>query len=170
MKYFLVEVNENYVAPSPTGWFGIIDRKTLNAKKSYQMPKHLLFQVEKHMQMVFTDVLTFPCFMVSENVRNVIRKYEPFIYFLRIILYDNERKKSMAYYIPYLEKTRYEEKRDETNRNVRHILVEKKEVGERAIVEISDGHHSHVIMRMDLVESILRRSAIGIGLWEIDMI
>lgn len=170
MKYFLVEVNENYVAPVPIGWFGIIDRKTLNAKKTYQMPKHLLFQVEKHMQMVFTDVLTFPCFMVSENVRNIISKYDPFIYFLRIILYDDERKKSMAYYIPYLDKARYQEKRDEVNRNVRHILVERKVVGERVIVEISDGHHSHVIMRMDLVESILRRSAIGIGLREIDMI
>lgn len=169
MKYFLVEVNENYIAPAPIGWFGIIDKKTLSAKKIYQMPKHLLFQVDKHMQMVFTDVLTFPCFMVSENVKNIIKKYDPFIHFLRIILYDNERKKSMAYYIPYLGKTGYEEKRDEINRNVRHIWVEGKAVGERAIVEISDGHHSHVIMRMDLVESILRREAIGIGLREVDM-
>lgn len=170
MKYFLIEVNENYIAPTPIGWFGIIDRKTLNAKKLYQMPKHLLFQVEKHKQMVFTDVLIFPCFMVSEKVKNIIRKYDPFIYFFRIILYDNEKKKSMAYYIPYLNKARYEEKRDEANRNIRHILVDRKEVGDRIIVEISDGHYSHVIIRMDLAESILRREAIGIGLREIDMI
>lgn len=169
-KYFLVEVDENFVAPVPVGWFGIIDKKTLIRKKSYQMPKHLLFQVEKHMQMVFTDVLTFPCFMVSEEMRNIIRKYDPFIYFFRVILYDNERKKSMAYYIPHLDKVGYQEKRDESNRNIRHILVDRKEIGERAIVKISDGHHPHVIMRMDLVESILRRIAIGIGLREIDII
>lgn len=169
MKYFIVEVNENYVAPMPKDCFGIIDRKTLSREKMYQMPRHLLFTVEGHMQMVFTDVLTFPCFMVSGMVRDVIRKYDPFVWFLRVILLDKERKRSMAYYIPYLDKARYEEIRDENKKNVRHILVEGKAAGERTIVEIEDGHNSHVIMRMDLVESILRRGAIGIGLREVQI-
>lgn len=169
MKYFIVEVNENYVAPMPKDCFGIIDRKTLSREKMYQMPRHLLFTVEGHMQMVFTDVLTFPCFMVSGMVRDVIRKYDPFVWFLRVILLDKERKRSMAYYIPYLDKARYEEMRDEDKKNVRHILVEGKAADERTIVEIEDGHNSHVIMRMDLVESILRRGAIGIGLREVQI-
>lgn len=170
MKYFLIKVNENYVAPTLLGWYGTIDKKTLDKEKLYQMPKHMLFQVERHMQMVFTDVLTFPCFMVSDKIRNVIKKYDPFVYFIRIILYDNEHKKSKAYYIPYLDKVKFKEKCDEDKKSIRHILVKKEEVRERAIVEITDGNNSYVIMRMDLIESVLRRGAIGIGLQDICMI
>lgn len=169
MKYFLVEVNEQYVAPAPVGWYGIIDKKTLSKKSPYQMAKHLLFSVESNMQMVFTDVLTVPCFMVSENVRNVIRKYNSFIYFVRIILLDKENRQSMAYYIPYLDTIECTIKKDRNKRD-NNFVVDKKSVEEKVMAEITDGHSSHVIMRMDLVESILRRGAVGIGLREIQII
>lgn len=167
MKYFITEVSRNYMAPIPTDWFGMIDRKTLSLKKFHQMPRHLLFSIEKRMNTVFTDILTFPCFMVSEMVRDIINRYDASIRFLRIILYDKENKKSFAYYIPDLNRIRFEEKRDAEVPGIRHILVEQEEIKEKAIVEISNGTSFHVIMRMDLVESILRREAIGIGLRKI---
>lgn len=170
MKYFLVEVNEQYIAPVPVGWYGIIDKKTLSRKSPYQMVKHLLFPVESNMQMVFTDVLTSPCFMVSETVRNVIRKYDSFVYFIRIILLDKEHRQSMAYYIPYLDTVPYTLEKDVDKGGKPYFVVDKKSIEEKPIVEITDGHNSHVIMRMDLVESILRRQAIGIGLQEIQII
>ena len=170
MKYFLVEVNKQYVAPMPVGWYGVIDKKTLSKKSPYQIAKHLLFSVESNMQMVFTDVLTSPCFMVSKTVRDVIRKYDSFVYFIRIILLDKEHKKSMAYYIPYLDMVQYTLRKDIDNREKAYITVDKKSVEEKVLVEISDGHHSHVIMRMDLVESILRRQTVGIGLQEIQIV
>lgn len=170
MKYFITEVSKNYMAPLPTDWFGIIDRKTLSLKKIYQMPKHLMIPVEKRMQTVFTDILTFPCFMVSEMVRDVIKQYDSSLYFLRIILYDKEHKKSMAYYIPDLKQIKFAEKRDTVVHNIRHISVQQEDIKEKVIVEISNGISFHVIMRMDLVESILRREAIGIGLRKIDIL
>ena len=60
------------------------------------------------MQMVFTDVLTVPCFMVSEMVRDVINKYVSSVWFLRVILYDGEQKRSMAYYILKREQAKME--------------------------------------------------------------
>ena len=169
VKYFITEVNENYVAPVPIDWYGIIDRKTLSRKRISQMSKHLLFQTEKHMQMIFTDILTFPCFMVSEMVMEVIKNYDPFIRFLRIILYDNDRKRSMAYYIPYLSQIVCVESREE-NMSIRHIYVQGQDIKERVIFEIVNRNTSNVVMRMDLVESILRRGAIGIGLRKIDIL
>ena len=71
MKYFAVSVDSNYVAPVPVGWQGIIDKKTIHRKKVYEMQEHLLFRVESHMQTVYTDVITFPCFMVR-NCREII--------------------------------------------------------------------------------------------------
>lgn len=170
MRYFVTEVSKNFMAPSPVDWFGVIDKKTLSLKKFYQMPKHLLFPVEKRMQVVFTDILTFPCFMVSGMVRDVINKYIPSTCFLRIVLYDKERKRSMAYYIPELEQIKYTETRNAKVLDARHISVQKEDIKGKIIFEISNGLSSHVVMRMDLVESILRREAIGIGLQSIDII
>lgn len=170
MKYFITEVSKNHIAPMPIDWFGIIDRKTLSLKKFYQMPRHLMFSIEKRMQAVFTDILTLPCFMVSEMVRDVINQYDSSVCFLRIILYDKEHKRSMAYYIPDLKQIKFEEKRDEGVHSIRHISVRQEDIKEKVIVEILNGTSCHVIMRMDLVESILRREAIGIGLRRIDIL
>lgn len=170
MKYFQVFVDENYVPPIPLKWYGIIDKKTLERKKVYQLPKHLLFLTDRHMQMVFTDVVSFPCFMVSEMVRDVIKKYEPSVDFLRLILFDKERKRSRTYYIPYLEKVKPATESIAGGRNNGHVLVEKESLNGKCIAEIADRKKYKVVMRMDLVESILRRGAVGIGLEEIPVI
>lgn len=143
MKYFEITVDQNYVAPMPAGWNFILDRRTLASKKYYEFPNNLLFRVEKHMQMVFTDIITFPCFMVSKMVKDVIGKYDPLIKYVRIILLDREREVSKSYYVPFLDKS------------------------ESQILQIKQNRDkTAVIMRMDLVESILRRGAAGIGLKE----
>ena len=147
----------------------VIDKKTLSIHKAHQIARHLLFPVASHMQMVFTDVLTTPCFMVSGTVKDVIRKYDPFIFFVRVILLDQERKKSMAYYIPYLNRIGYASRKDADKENGKCLMVNKESVKEKIILEITDGNHSYVIMRMDLVESILRRQATGIGLREVQI-
>lgn len=170
MKYFVVGVDENYIAPMPLGWFGVIDKKTLSIHKAHQIARHLLFPVASHMQMVFTDVLTSPCFMVSGMVKDVICQYNPFIFFVRVIFLDRERKKSMAYYIPYLNKAGYTVRKDTDKGNGKSFIINKESAGEKSILEITDGNRSYVIMRMDLVESILRRQAIGIGLWEVHIV
>lgn len=122
------------------------------------------------MQMVFTDVITVPCFMVSEMVRDIIKRYDPSVWFLRIILYDKEHKRSMAYFIPYLKQIKYKEQIDAEMRSIRHLSVQKEDIEEKVIVEIENGFNFKVIMRMDLVESILRRGAVGIGLRKIDIL
>lgn len=163
MRYFIVTVDKNYVAPSPLGWQGILDKKSLHDKKASQMPKHLLFQVESHMQMVDTDIITFPCFMVSEMVMSVIKKYDPFIKYARIVLFDKMEKKSMTYYLPFLN-----EMKGLYDMQSKTMILEKSELEEKIIGEVKDDKDKlYIIMRMDLVESILRRNAVGIGLVEI---
>ena len=134
MKYFSITVDDNYVPPSPLGWWGVIDRKTLERKKQSQMSKHMLFQVESHMQMVFTDVVRFPCFLVSELVMNVINKYDQFISFERIVFYDKGRKKSMIYYLPFL--NRIELEKDNTCKKENDLVIDREKIEEYVITEI----------------------------------
>lgn len=170
MKYFIVTVDSNYVPPVPVGWYGKIDRKTLRGKKPYQMQKHLLFYIEKHMQTVFTDVLPFPCFMVSKTVRNVIESYDPIVRFARVVLYDQERKKSMSYYIPFLDRIEPEEKNMALGKNGGAVVLAREKLKEHVIMETEKDGKIRVIMRMDLLESIFRRGAVGIGIEEVHIV
>lgn len=155
MKYFEASVDKNYVPPLPIGGFGTIDKITLRKKRIYEMPQNLFFLTQDHMQTVFTDVITFPCFMVSGMVKDVMLSYNPFIKFARAVLYNRKRGTSAEYYIPFLG---WEE------------APEKEKIKGREALEIRNGDNSYVIMRMDLAESILRRGAVGIGLKEVSVI
>lgn len=167
MKYYLLTVDANYVAPVPVGWYGKIDRKSRREKKAYQMEKHLMFQTEEHMQMIFTDIVTFPCLMVSKMVHDTIRLYDPDIKFTRIILYNKAKKRSMAYYMPFLKEMEVIWTNEQKGGA---ILLERKKIMEEVIAEVVYKGKTGIVIRMDLVESILRRGAIGIGLEEIHII
>ncbi len=158
MNYYYIKVDENYTPPSPTGWYGKINKKAWEGKRAYEMPKHVLFPIEKHMQTVFTDVITFPTFMVSAMVRDVIKLYNPFLPFVRIIFFDKSRKKSMAYYLPFLHQIMGVRKpREEVP------SVEREKLENREMIEVFDGSKTWILCRIDLLESILRRGAVGIG-------
>ena len=167
MKYYLLTVDANYVAPVPVGWYGKIDRKSRREKKAYQMEKHLMFQTEEHMQMIFTDIVTFPCLMVSKMVHDTIRLYDPDIKFTRIILYNKAKKRSMAYYMPFLKEMEVIWTNEQKGGA---ILLGRKKIMEEVIAEVVYKGKTGIVIRMDLVESILRRGAIGIGLEEIHII
>lgn len=167
MKYYLLTVDANYVAPVPVEWYGKIDRKSRMEKKAYQMDKHLMFQTEEHMQMIFTDIVTFPCIMVSKMIHDTIRLYDPDIKFTRIILYNKAQKRSMAYYMPFLKEMEVIWTNEQKGGA---ILLERKKIVEEVIAEVVYKGKTGIVIRMDLVESILRRGAIGIGLKEIHII
>ena len=160
MKYFQLFVDENYVPPSPTGWYGKLDRKALEGKRAYELPGHSLFLVEAHQQMVFTDVTTFPCFLISEKVKEILQKYDPFIPYARMIFYDKKRSKSKAYYFPFLEEMEagIEKGGNSTQQSI---------VNQKVIFKLREENQTKIIVRLDLLESMLRREVIGIGVREI---
>lgn len=167
MKYFEISVDKNYVPPSPIKWWGAIDKKTLSQKNAFQMPKHLLFQVEDHMQTVFTDIVTFPCCLVSQTVMDVIKMYDD-ISSVRIVLFDKGRKRSKVYYLPFLDTVEYQ--KNDVNIKTAILSFNKQLVEKNVIMKTEKDGKTAIIMRMDLVESILRRETIGIGLKEVQLI
>lgn len=165
MKYYQVMTDAHYIPPVPVGWYGKIDQKTVGEKKIYDMPEHLLFETESHMQMVFTDVIVFPCLMVSGTVRDVIMRYMPRTRFIRVILFDKARGCSRAYHMPHFRSAGHIKKGIAGS-----VVVEKELLGDRAVVKMDDIDKTYIIMRMDIVESILRRGTVGVGLKEITIV
>lgn len=136
MKYYYVTVDKNYIPPMPLAWFGLIDRKTLERKKSGMPPKYMRFFLDESIRMTFTDIITSPCFMASEMVWDVIKRYEPSMKGMRIVLCDKARRKSRAYYIPYLERVWIV---SQIKGNPRCMPVERQCLEGRKILEVTDG-------------------------------
>lgn len=164
MKYFQLFVDENYIPPSLVAWYGKLDRKALEGKRAYELPRHSLFLVEAHQQMVFTDVITFPCFLVSEKVKEILQIYDPTMSYARMVLYEENRQISKTYYYPFLEELE-EDIQDDTS--MKQFAAEPKENRIELIFKMRAKNRTKVILRLDLLESILRRNPIGIGVREI---
>ncbi len=161
MKYFEIFADKRYIPPCPLKWYGRFDRKTLERTSFYDIPKHSLLLVEEHQHMVFTDIVTFPCFMVSETVKDIIQKYDTSIQFVRMIFYAKRRKENKVYYLPFLEEA--EGCRKEAV-NFREAITQKNNTFQnRVIFEVREDNQSRIMVRMDLLESILRRGTIGVG-------
>ena len=157
MRFFIVNLNNNYVPPYPKEWYGILDEKSLSRKRAFQMPKHLLFPIENNMQTVITDIIMFPVFMVTEMVMEVIKKYDPFLPFVRVIFFDRKNKRSMVYYLPFLEELECICKKENAD-----LVLDKEKIVGKVIGKVKDKKSkTHIVMRMDLTESILRRNAVG---------
>ena len=172
MEYFILEVDQAYTPPRPLNWYGKLDIKALEDKKYYQLPKHMIFQIEDHMQMVWTDIVMHPYFMVSKQAKEVIQFYEPSLHFVRAIFSNKKKRCSRAYYIPFL--VGVDALTDNSKFNRDRSIIHKAEVNastikNRSIVRVTNVNQRNcILIRSDLAESLLTSSPIGIGLTETD--
>lgn len=91
MKYFLLRADPQFDTSSIiNGWFQKIDSRNIRMGKSYNIENRQLFFIESTPITVFPDVLSFPAFMVMEQLRDVIRLYEPKMLFKEIVLLDQK--------------------------------------------------------------------------------
>ena len=86
MKYFLLKTDPQFHnIPKIRDWFEKVDRRNIRMGESYKIENRQLFFVENDPQIVFPDVLSFPFFMVTEVLRDVILAYEPRTIFKEIV-------------------------------------------------------------------------------------
>ena len=147
MNYFLLEVHEAFRPLRFEDWFGKLDKNGAKFTSNREV-----FTVTDLEQMVYTDVVMHPCFMVSLEFKKVVEMYQPHLPFQRIIVMNQKKKVSKAYYIPIL--------RESSLQAMQHP-----DAGALMKAVIKD--KVHIFARLDLVESLLRRKMIGIGLKEV---
>ena len=104
MKYFLIRTNPQFsTAPEIIDWFKQVDRRKIRLGQSFEIENRQLFFVKESPDTVFVDVLSFPFFMVTEILKDIILMYEPRTIFKEIVLLDQKHAKTCTYYLPILE-------------------------------------------------------------------
>lgn len=121
----------------------------------------------------YIDIISDPTFMVSKNVKKILSKFEPNMEFKELVVLDKKNIKVKQYYIPVLD--RFDCLSSDSILNLDKSVVKKmkldlSKVLDKCLFTVSGVNSQYVIARLDFVESILRREAIGINLIEIETV
>lgn len=168
MEYYLLEVASEYYAPYPLKWYETFDVNAMKDGIPKDTSKQKIIFVKDDVQMVFTDIICTPCFMVSKTVRDTIWLYDSSIFFDHIILLSKEQRRSETYYIPILDEINCicpPEVDDVKNKHALDTVnIIKDRIHGKAIFRAAIDNTSRIFINMDLANSILRRETIGVGL------
>ncbi len=171
MKYFLLKTDPQFdTSPIINGWFQKMDSRNICMGKSYHIENRQLFFIESNPITVFPDVLSFPAFMVTERLRDVIRMYEPRMLFKEIILLAQKYSKVCTYHLPIMEYVDCLAAGSILTKDRSTIIeaeIDASKMCEHSIAYIASVGNLYTIARLDIVESFLRRGATGVGLTEV---
>lgn len=175
MKYFEMQDSpELKYAPQLKDWYGKFDVRDIRLDRYPKLPDMQLFIVEPSENMVFTDIILFPFLLVSPTVRKVIEMYRERCFFRDIILLDQKKNESKLYHLPVLDETSGIQLRNIRYQNGTRIPDEKKMQGQpldlgRNLFWVRDPAKRHIILSLDMAESLIRRGVTGLGLCETEL-
>lgn len=167
MEYFLIETNEKNKIPYKINKNRAIDIRMLTREKICQLPMWNMMEMDFPMEGFFPDILCSPCILVSKCVMETIIMYQPDVPYKGVKLWNRESGANATYSMPILDEI--ECISDETlynnigNRIVK-LVLDREKIKPYAVFRINGYKRNCIVGRMDFVESILRRGAIGIKL------
>ncbi|MGL5437593.1 MAG: hypothetical protein ACRDBO_19765 [Lachnospiraceae bacterium] len=149
MKYFIMSDEGQNPFPWIINWSQRVDIKKLTRDKYLELPSFIMLDMKLHEDGILPDIITSPFPLFSKIVMEVVNLYDSTIPFQMMALFDIEGKKSCVYYCPILL---------EEQNPMRYELP---------LFQIRVKGAKKTIIRLDLVESLLERKAMGIELKEI---
>lgn len=170
MKYYELKLDSvNFSeAPRLIDWYGIQDVRLINWENYHRLKKRTVYSVAFTENIVFTDVISIPFLLVSPMVRDTINIYGDIMVFKEIILLNIEKNFEEVYYLPIMQESDQIKLSYEGNKeNCKQQVKVPEWVGERNIFWVTQNEKRHTIINLDLAESLLRRSAIGLDLKEV---
>lgn len=175
MKYYEVQDSpELKYAPRLKDWYGKFDVRDIRLDTFPKLPDMQLFIIEPSEETMFTDIILFPFLLVSPMVQEVIKMYHERCFFRNVILLDQLNKESRLYYLPVLDETSDIQLQRIEYKNGTCITdrpkAEREEISlDKNLFWIKDSKKRHIILSMDMAESLIRRGIIGLGLCEVKL-
>lgn len=174
MKYFLIEENSRITqAPKIINWHEKIDVRNIHRENAFKLPMRELVFVKSNPELIFTDIISSPFFLVSEKVKKTIQMYEPKTVLKELVLLDKEYEKAQRYYLPVFEEVECLAEGSIWNFNcseIRKIVLNSEKIKEFSIFQIAGAQKQYIVGNLEIVESILRRGCKGILLTELDVV
>ena len=144
MKYFITNLDKQFIhAPSVINWFKKINVDLFHKECEQEIPNDIVLKMESDPECEQTDIISHPVFAVSELVKGVLTLYEPNTQWKEMMLYNLGKKQ---------------------------MVINEALIRDKSIFQVQYAGKNHIIMRLDLVESLLRRDVVGIQLTEVEVV
>ncbi|SFR87165.1 hypothetical protein [Anaeromicropila populeti] len=174
MKYFVAELDKNYAhAPQVINWFPDFQVEKLHKDTQYEIPFRTSLKIKPDPEVEFTDIISYPCFGVSELVYQILQKFEPNTIVKEMMVYDSKNQKVNLYYIPILEEVDCLTEQSVFNMDhslLKKIVINENKIRDKSLFHLAGVKNHYTIMRLDLAEALLRRNVKGLTLLEIEVI
>ena len=174
MRYFFIEPDKNYsTIPTIKNWYNKVPIRQLEREGLKILPRRCLYRIEEADNLYYVDILFHPFPMVSSLVKSVIELYEPMLQWKQVILLHQKQGRVEIYYIPLLEEKEYVYEKTKftlTHNKLLKLTLEQKKLGDTAVFFLKKESYHFMILRLDVLESLLRRNAKGFLLQEAECI
>ncbi|MEJ8553233.1 imm11 family protein [Tepidibacter sp. Z1-5] len=171
MEYFLLKQDERYNDfPMIIDLFSKVDKRNINIENYKKLDDMMVFHVNASENSVFMDILERQIYLISSGLKDLISKYEPNIIYKTVFLIDRVNKVQRKYFLPIFFEVDTLHESSEFNLDksvIKKIVLDKNKIKDRKIFKINKGEKTQIVVSLDLAESILRRSFIGVKLEDV---
>lgn len=149
MKYYVLEQQMGNHIPNIINWYDKLDVRKINKKHHNELPSIIMLDIKRVSDTIFPDMIFYPIFLVSKEVMEVIKMYDDMIIYHSVVLNDVKETGGSIYFLPILEE-----------------ILDASELKKNSIIlgYKVDQNKRNIVIRGDLLESILFRETIGISL------
>ncbi len=173
MKFFLVETSTGNRLPYGINANRAVDVRYANRRRAYRIPNCCVVDMKTPSEVFFPDIIIEPFLMVSREVAEVIEMYTPETIFKTIYLLEMESGINATYFMPFVEEVEClseQTKKSRGGTELLDIVLLQDVVVEKPIFRIAGFTHVYLVVRLDAIESMLRRGACGMKLKELNVI
>lgn len=173
MQHFLIETETNDPIPEVINWYDKIKPQYVNENNAHKIKEWMLLDVNMNQDTIFPDILCDPFFLISKDIAKLLGQYEPGIKMIGVNIFSREYRVFLPYFLPILPVINCLAAQSEfVNEDIdisRGIIIEKATYG-RAIFQLAGIETQRIVIRLDLLESILRREPLSIRIQEIEVV
>lgn len=176
MKYFIVtEHTERNPLPQLTNWFGKISMDD-NSDNFSMEPRWNMLDAKIKPEAFGSDILTHPCILMSDKMMKVLQLYQKAIKSKKVVLIDRKNQKYLLYYLAEISKY-YLLTQNSTFDKVKSQVIQGwlnqdmiNQLSMPACFLLGEISTPTLVLRLDVVESLIRREVRGIHLQELNIV
>ena len=167
MKYFLVERNKELVHTP------VLKGVHTFTKNFYEkLPKISTFDVEDDPDIIFPVMIVSPILLLKEKAKEIFDNYMPFMKYKTAYCSNPTSKESQFYYLPLLPRIKcLSDASDisESQGTVLKAIIKNDFIEHNYIFQIAELPAQTVVMRLDLIESLLSRGITEFCIKEVEL-
>lgn len=173
MRYFLMEQDARYRSvPKVRNWFQLFQKRNIDRDRFDTIPKRMVLPILPNQDVMYVPMLFYPFFLVNELLKDCIALYEPNVLWKEFILLDSKYESFQSYFYPNLKKLDCLTERSVFNLDhseLTKIELDERKIGNCSIFQLQKVKNQYTAVRLDVLESLLRRGAEGITVKELDV-